>query len=406
MGTFSFRGKLNSYISNLDMVKIALLFIIFFISLSLLTLLERKVMAAETSFLTSLKRKALTSLFRLEFFLYMVGVILSYFALTNSSPFLLGLSLVFLLFLFIKYPLMGLNSRWVYIVPFILALIGLSYKKFLIFILISLSFFAVFTCVPSIEHVFPRKKILSNLLFILDSYNLLRPFLNVYFFYFSRAPEVFMPSMLSFYLLCFSYQLIIKQKSQTILFQLPTADLTSFFCYLVCSCFLYILLCRGLVNFSSLVWNLTNNLQPDIFQNHLLNMLGAENEVNPSSKEVQSGANKVSTPRNFSLFHHSNHTHSYNMVLENSRGFRYFGLFGGLLVGGATIYYMHHQLEDMRRQTRELERQTRDLERQTLELQRQNDLEEVSQGIKSKEWYQQKYGVTQSSSAQSSSTPL
>jgi hypothetical protein len=376
------------------MLQILLLLIIFCISLAFFTLVERKV-DSFNEFLTLMKRKVMTSLFKLEFFLYLVAVILCYFALTNSSLFLLSLSLVFLLFLFIKYPLMGLNSRWVYIVPFILALIGLSYKKFLILILISLSLFAIFSCIPSIENIFPRKKILGNLILILDSYSLLRPFLNVYFFYFSRASEAFVPSMLSFYLLCFSYQLLIKQKSQIILFQLPTVDLTGFFCYLICSCFLYILLCRGLVNFSSLVWNLTNNLQPNIFQNYLDNMLGTEDEIiNPSSKEIQTGASKISSSnsRNFSLFHRStaSHTHSYNMVLENSRSFRYFGLFGGLLVGGATIYYMHNQLEDMKRQTRELERQ--------------NDLEEVAQGIRTNDWYRQKYSVTASSSSSSSSS--
>ena len=373
------------------MLQIFLLFIIFCISLAFLTLVEHKV-DSFNEFLTFMERKVMTSLFKLEFFLYLVAVILCYFALTNSSRFLLGLSLAFLLFLFIKYPLMGLNSRWVYIVPFILALIGLSYKKFLILILISLSLFAIFSCIPSIENIFPRKKILGNLILRLDSYNLLRPFLNVYFLYFSRAPEAFVPSMLSFYLLCFSYQLLIKQKSQIILFQLPTIDLTGFFYYIICSCFLYILLCRGLVNFSSLVWNLTNNLQPNIFQNYLDNMLGTEDEIiNPSSKEIQTGAIKISSPRNFSLFHRStaHHTHSYNMVLENSRSFRYFGLFGGLLVGGATIYYMHNQLEDMKRQTRELERQ--------------NDLEEVAQGIRTDKWYKQKYSVTPSSSSSSTS---
>jgi hypothetical protein len=244
------------------------------------------------------------------------------------------------------------------------ALITMFFPIFwLIFImpLTVISLILVFPCV--IQYVFPRRNLIVIILNFLIEVNVFKFLTNLHSIVFYTKTKIYIMFVIFCYGLTIFYILVSRYNFYH---KIVLRETFSFSTTLIIGVFLFIGLCgsylRILINLSNIVVLAARAYVPEI--------------LDPILK-VEPADYPINTPRNFLGF--SKHTHNHNHYhppQPKTTGWSRFGVIaalGTLAVGSATYY--HTRL------------QTAELQKQTQEFKRQNDLEELSQSLMTKEEY-------------------
>lgn len=290
--------------------------------------------------------------------------------------------LIFFLFKYIK-PIFGSFYKEFF---FCLTLVTMSFlfPTFQYFFMLFFSSIILFLMFPYIDNYIPKRKTFAE--FILNKFHtlgLLEYFVNIYIKFFCQNTKTCFIQTICLYVVSFFYILTSKYIFLNKLFLWENNIHFLIMLYLILFISNLAVYYRLLLSTSIIFFNLTLNiLKTEEFPDNPKNQPSST----PTSSESQISGKENSRS---SLFVYTKNIHNtYQSAPLNTSRFRLIGLslgFCTLCVGGYAAY-------QQRLQTIAAQESVRSQDKNNFEMTRQNDLEEVSQGLMSKESYQQKYG--------------
>jgi hypothetical protein len=281
-------------------------------------------------------------------------------------------------FIFLKIALMGLLGTF-----FLTLICYLSPSFCLVFMIITTSVMLII-CFPfHLNNKLNEKRLSLIKLFIevIHTFNLINILATIYINVFSLTPKRFKMYAFFLFIPIFFYPIISRYYYYLII--VDHAQI-SFNLYLLYSSFLFLglffIYLRLTLTFSILVTHLTYTYNPTLLNPAILYILDNEPPIEPIQP--------ITT--NKSLFHvdGSKHTHYHSYVFANSNFLKKLGICTAV-AGTCMAFYTALQ---MAQQTDIQRLHLKDSMEQTRQIDRQNDLEEVSQGLRSTESYNAKWG--------------
>jgi hypothetical protein len=253
----------------------------------------------------------------------------------------------------------------------------------LVFMIVSTSFMLII-CFPfRITDTFTKKRLFLINLFLelLNHYNILNLCATLYINIFSLEPRKFKLYVSCLFIPIFFYPIISRYYYITIIVQHQSISfLTYLFISITLFTGLFFIYLRLILSFSVLVTNLAYVNKPTLLNPNILYVLDPNDQELPSS---------VSNNHNKSLFHFdkSKHTNYNTYIFPNSTFLKRLGIctaVAGTCIAFYAALQTGQQTELLRLQ---VEQERLSLQQET----RMNDLEEVSQGLMTKEAYNKKW---------------
>ena len=234
-----------------------------------------------------------------------------------------------------------------------------------------------------------QKKIIRHFLIILHELNLLDFFATLYVLFFCVPTYIFKKRLLVMLIISILYVITTRYCFIHItLLHENFSNITYIFIYCLLFLGISLIFFRFLINFALFIVPLTLKTSPDLLSESILFVLSEEQDTsNPNPKDLtpESAKKKFS----FININITRAVYRQHFTLNNTNSYKYFGIGIGLFTLGVTSYAAYYSKIQADTAIKQLHAQ----ELNNQEMCRQNDLEEVSQGLMSKEDYIKKYKV-------------
>lgn len=231
-----------------------------------------------------------------------------------------------------------------------------------------------------------QKIIIRNFLIILHKLNILDFLATLYVLFFCVPAYIFKKRIFIMLLISIVYVITTRYCFIHItLLHENFSNMTYIFIYCLLFVGISIIFFRFLINLTLFIVPLTLKTNPNLLSESILFVFSEQDTSDSNTKDFTPEATK----KKFSFINITRAVYHKHFISNNTNSFRYFGIGIGLFTLGATSYAAYYS----QIQANAALEQVRAQELNNYEMTRQNDLQEVSQGLMSKEDYKKKYKV-------------